>query len=227
MTIYRALLSLTIVFVLPNPAGAQRFAGIIDATGMVARPAAPPTVTPIPGLPMLLPTGTALIAADRPGFFTPRTPPQVVSGDVAQNAVVQTVFVPVPVAVAPEVIEDVPLDAEALAAVRSNARALSPPSRTSSAAFQGATVFPPAAATTGSSTGRCQTAALRQLRALNVRAADLRFGSNSTSFSTRGDDSEVRGGGLLQNDRGQWRRFRYVCDDRGPTGETRAVVTLQ
>jgi hypothetical protein len=225
----RALLSFAGVLLLPNPAGAQRFAGIIDATGMVARPTVSPTVNPVPGLPMLVSTATVFVPADRPGFFTPRSAPQVVTADVAsQNGLVQTVFVPVPVAIAPsEVIEDVPVDAEALAAARSNARALSPPPRTPSAAFRGPTVFAAPAPAIGSSTGRCQTAALRQLRALNVRATDLRFAGNSTSMSLRGDATEVRGGGILQSDRGDWRRFRYVCADQGAAGETRAVVTFQ
>jgi hypothetical protein len=234
MTMKRALLSLAVVLVLPNPAAAQRFAGVMDASGMIARPTVSPTVTPIPGLPTMLAAGTVLIPPERGGFFTPGAVPQPVRADTAAlNFVVQPVFFPAPMTVAPsEVIEEEPLDAEALAAARSDARMLSPRRSTSAAGFQarGTTVFAPAVAepTTGSAIGRCQTAALRQLRASNVQADDLRFGANSTALSTLSDGAEVRGGGiLLDADRAQWRRFSYVCDYRGPTAQTRAVVRLE
>jgi hypothetical protein len=228
MTTNRALLSLAVVLVLPTSAAAQRFAGVIDATGMVARPTAPPTATPIPGLPTLIPTAAVLIPPTIPGFFTPRTVPQLPPAEAAVvNNAFQPVFVPTPMMVPPsEVIEEVPLDAEALPAVSSNARALSPRATTRA---RGTTVFAPvdAAPTVGSASGRCQAATLRQLRASNVNADDLRFAGNSTAMMTLSDGSEVRGSGVLrESGRTQWRTFRYVCTSSGPTAQTRAVVTL-
>jgi hypothetical protein len=177
---------------------------------------------------MLLTPASVLVPPTIPGFFTPRAAPPVVPADSAVvGTVVQTVFVPVPVP-ATEII-DVPVDPDALAAVRSDARALEPRRGRSTAAFQapGTTVFARSAeeSPVGSAEGRCQTAALRRLRASNVRSSNLRLDGNSTTM--RNDGAEVRGSGaLLDADRGQWRRFRYLCDDRGPGGETRAVVTF-
>lgn len=232
MTMNRVLILLATAAALPSGAAAQRFAGVIDATGPVTRPLPASTVTPAPGIPMLLPTSAVLVPPTVPGFFTPRaTAPVVPATSAAVSYVVQPVFVPVSTA-SPEVTEDAPLDAEALAAVPRDARVLEPRRSTSTATFQARRATGDASeaaeATTGSAIGRCQAAALRQLRASNVQAADLRFEGNSAAWTTIGGTAEVRGGGILRDtDRGQWRRFSYVCDHRAPSGQTRAVVRLE
>jgi hypothetical protein len=230
MTINRTLLSL-VVLALPNTAVAQRFAGVMDASGMVARSVLSSAVTP--SRPLTLLSSSTVLPPPGAGFFTPPGAlPQVVFADTTARFVVQPVFIAVPVAVAPSEVIDVPLDAEAFAGVRSDARALAPRRSTSAATFRtpGTTAFAPVVdepTTSGSAIGRCQTAALRQLRA-NVRPAELRLGANSTASSRRTDAIEVRGGGILRDEAaGQWRAFRYVCTYSVPTLQARAVVTLQ
>ena len=228
MTTNRALLSLAVLLALPTSAAAQRFAGVIDATGMLPRPAASPTAMPIPGLPMMLASGTVLMAPPAAGFFTPATVPQIAPADaMALNQVVQPVFIPVPVATAPsDITEQELLNAE-LAAAQRDARVLSP----RSAAFlaRGMTdITPPIAApTSGSASGRCQASALRQLRASNVRADNLSFGPTSVTWSTPNETAVVRGSGVLVDAVLGQRRFNYVCDYKVPPAQTRAVVRLQ
>jgi hypothetical protein len=215
----RALLSLAIVLTAPSAAAAQRFAGVMDASGMLSRPTVSATVTPVSGFPSLFSAGTALIPPA--GFYTPAQVPQfLISDAVAPSPAVQTVFVPVPVPAAPTEVIEVPVNTDALALRRPR----------TAAAFREPVMTERTLVVTESAGGtiaRCQTMVLRQLRVSNVLADDLRFDPNRISWSTRGETADVRGGGLLLDaNRQQWRRFTYYCEAGAQPAQTRAAVTL-
>ena len=229
MKMNRTLLAFAVVLALPTAASAQRFSGVMDATGMVARPAASAGTVVAPGFISTLANGTVIIPPVMgAGFFTPGVVPQLVPVDT--TTFVQQVYVPFAVNVPQnDVVTAAPSDAEALAIARANSRAISSELTTTQAVLRARGPAPVvqtvAELTSGNAVGRCQTAALKQIRASNVRPDDLRFEGNSTGWSRLGNAAEVRGAGTLL-DRGRWHRFRYICDLSSPTAQPRAVVSL-
>ena len=215
MTMKRALLSL-VVLALPAAASAQRFAGVMDASG-VLRPE-PTSVVPTPPVGSMLSSGILVIPTGSAGLVNPGVPRTLFPAGIASPLTPQVFlpaaapFVPGPTVFAqPQVVA---------APVQPDTSAL-----TQSLPIRGTAATMAATPVVGSASGRCQTAVMRQFRSNSIHPEDLRFEGNRTSSWNTTAAAEVRGGGrLLEN--GRWRRFNYVCDATSLT-RPRAIVNIE
>ena len=209
----RALLSL-VVLALPAAASAQRFAGVMDASG-VLRPE-PTSVVPTPPVGSMLSSGVLVIPTGSAGLVNPGVPRTLFPAGIASPPAPQTVFLP---AAAP-FVPGPTVFAQPRTAVQTDTSGL-----IESLPIRGTAATMAAAPVVGSASGRCQTGAMRQLRANNIHPEDLRFEGNRTSSWNSIAAAEVRGGGrLLEN--GRWRRFSYVCDGSSLT-RPRTIVSIE